>query len=98
MFGGGLATPVDLTGKTAIKLELQTLAAQTFRRIAIQVGDNFNWCEDSGANTPPNTVATVTLDLTSLNCFNGTPDLTKLRAVHVYLQGGTFRIDNIRAD
>jgi hypothetical protein len=97
-FGSFLATPVDLTGKVAIRLELQTLGAQTFRRIAIQVGDNFNWCEDPGANTPQNTVATITLDLTSLTCFNGVPDLTQLRGVHIYLQGGTFRIDNVRAE
>lgn len=97
-FGGNLATTVDLTGKQAIKIDLQTLGAQTFRKIAIQVGDNFDWCENAGANTPANTIATVTLELDSLTCFNGTPDLTKLHAVHIYLQGGTFRIDNVRAE
>ena len=97
-FGGVLPAAVDLTGKTEIKLDLQTLAAQTFRKLSIQVGDGFTWCEENGGggNTPQNTVQTVTLDLTDLTCAGG--DLTKLRAVNFYLQTGTFRIDNIRAE
>ena len=97
-FGGVLPAPVDLTGKTEIKLDLQTGAAQTFRKLSIQVGDGFTWCEENGGggNTPQGTVATVTLDLTDLTCAGG--DLTKLRAVNFYLQNGTFRIDNIRAE
>ena len=89
---------MDLTGKTEIKLDLQTLAAQTFRKLSIQVGDGFTWCEENGGggNTPQGTVQTVTLDLTDLTCAGG--DLTKLRAVNFYLQTGTFRIDNIRAE
>ena len=63
-FGGVLPAAVDLTGKTEIKLDLQTLAAQTFRKFSIQVGDGFTWCEENGGggNTPQNTVQTVTLE------------------------------------
>ena len=52
---------MDLTGKTEIKLDLQTLAAQTFRKFSIQVGDGFTWCEENGGggNTPQGTVQTV---------------------------------------
>ena len=38
----------------------------------------------------------VSIDLTNLTCAGG--DLTKLRAVNFYLQTGTFRIDNVRAE
>jgi hypothetical protein len=98
-FGGSLPAVVDLTGKVAVKVDIQTLGAQTFRKVALKLGDNFNWCEGAAGNTPQNTITTLTLDLTApLTCFNGAPDLTKLHEVHVYLQGGTFRIDNVRAE
>ena len=39
---------------------------------------------------------TIVFDFANLSCTGG--DLTKLRAVNIYLQGGTFRIDNVRAE
>ena len=97
-FGSVLPAAVDLTGKTKISLDLQTGAAQTFRKFSIQVGDGFTWCEENGGggNTPQGTVQKVSIDLTNLTCAGG--DLTKLRAVNFYLQTGTFRIDNVRAE
>jgi hypothetical protein len=97
-FGANLAAPVDLTGKTVLKLDLQTLAAQTFTKLSIQVGDGFDWCEQSGGggNQVQNSVGVVSIDLTNLTCSS--PNLTKLQAVNIYLQPGTFRIDDIRAE
>ena len=96
-FGGVLTAPVDVSQKTALKLDLQTLGAQTYRKISIQVGDGFTWCEASDdGNTPPNTVETVIFDFSRLTCSGA--DLTKLQQVNIYLQGGTFRIDNVRVD
>ena len=96
-FTSNLPTPVDLTGKTELKFDLQTLDAQTFRNISIQTGDGFVWCQATGGNTAQNLVETIVLDLTTCSGASGA-DLTKLRAVNVYLQGGTFRIDNVRAE
>jgi mannan endo-1,4-beta-mannosidase len=92
------ASPVDVSQKTAIRLDLQTLDNQTYRKLSIQVGDGFAWCEQNGGdgNTPPNTVATITIDLTNLTCSGA--DLTKLQYVNIYIQTGTFRIDNVRAE
>jgi mannan endo-1,4-beta-mannosidase len=98
-FGGALAAPVDVSGRTKVELDLQTLGAQTYRKLSIKVGDGFTWCEQNGGgdgNTPSGTVATLSIDLTNLTCPGG--DLTKLQAVNIYLQPGTFRIDNIRAE
>ncbi len=79
-------------------LDLQTLDNQTYRKLSIQVGDGFTWCEQNGGdgNTPQNTVATISLDLTNLACSGA--DLTQLQYVNIYLQPGTFRIDNVRAE
>jgi mannan endo-1,4-beta-mannosidase len=92
------ASPVDVSQKTAIKLDLQTLGSQTYRKLSIQVGDGFTWCEQNGGdgNTPQNTVATISLDLTNMTCSGA--DLTKLQYVNIYIQTGTFRIDNVRAE
>ena len=92
------ASPVDVSQKTAIRLDLQTLASQTYRKLSIQVGDAWTWCEQNGGdgNTPQNTVATISLDLTNMTCSGA--DLTKLQVVNIYLQPGTYRIDYVRAE
>ena len=96
-FGGALPAAVDVSQKSAVKLDLQTLGSQTYRKLSIQLGDGFTWCEAAtDGNTPPGTVATIVFDFANLSCTGG--DLTKLRAVNIYLQGGTFRIDNVRAE
>jgi mannan endo-1,4-beta-mannosidase len=93
-----LASAVDVSRNTAVKLDLQTLSSQTYRKLSIQVGDGFTWCEQNGGdgNTPANTVATISLDLTNMTCSGA--DLTKLQAINIYLQPGTFRIDSVRAE
>ncbi len=92
------ASPQDVSGKTAIRLDLQTLASQTYRKLSIQVGSSWTWCEQNGGdgNTPQNTVATISLDLTNMTCSG--VDLTKLQTVNIYLQPGTYRIDFVRAE
>ena len=93
-----MASAVDVSQKTAVKLDLQTLANQTYRKLSIQVGDGFTWCEQNGGdgNTSANTVATISLDLTNMTCSGA--DLTKLQSINIYLQPGTFRIDSVRAE
>jgi hypothetical protein len=92
------AAPVDVSQKTSIRLDLQTLASQTYRKLSIQVGDGWAWCEQVGGdgNTPSNTLATISLDLTNMTCPGA--DLTKLQVVYIYLQSGTFRIDYVRGE
>jgi len=81
-----------------VRLDLQTLDSQTYRKLSIQVGDGYAWCEQNGGdgNTPQNTIDTVSLDLTNLTCSG--VDLTKLQNVNIYLQPGTFRIDMVRVE
>ena len=52
-FGGALPAAVDSRRKSAVKLDLQTLGSQTYRKFSIQVGDGFTWCEAAtDGNTP----------------------------------------------
>lgn len=89
--------PIDVSQKSELKLDLQTLGQQTYRKISIQLGDGWDWCEAAtDGNTPPNTVETVVFDFGNMSCVGG--DLTKIQKVNIYLQPGTFRIDNIRAE
>jgi mannan endo-1,4-beta-mannosidase len=85
---------VDLTGKSVLEVDLRTTTQQTFRKVSVQTGSGWVWCEGSGGNTPASTTDTVTVDLTSC----GGADLTQLQVVNVYLQPGTFYVDNVRAD
>ncbi len=93
-----MASAVDVSQKMAVKLDLQTLSNQTYRKLSIQVGDSSTCCEQSGGdgNIPADTVATISLDITNMICSGA--DLTKLQAINIYLQPGTFRIDGVRAE
>jgi mannan endo-1,4-beta-mannosidase len=92
------AAPVNVSEKISIRLDLQTLANQTYRKLSIQTGDGWTWCEQNGGdgNTQQNTVETIQLDLTNMTCSGA--DLTKLQVVNIYLQPGTYRIDYVRAE
>ncbi len=97
-FGLAFTAPFDLTGKTRLKFDLQTLSAGTSKEVAIQVGDSWTWCEGGGWGwTPENTTTTIEIDLTTMSC--GTPDLSKVQGMFIWFSGGgTFYIDYVRAE
>jgi mannan endo-1,4-beta-mannosidase len=97
-FGVAMPGPVDITGKTHFKFDLQTNAAGTSREVALQFGDSWTWCEGGGWGwTNPSTTTMVDIDLTALSCAN--PDTTKLQGLFVWFSGGgTFYIDNVRVE
>lgn len=96
-FGLSFAAPVDLTGKTHLKLDLKTVAAGTSENVAIQVGDNWDWYQGPWGWINPNTTTTVDLDLTNLSCAS--PDLSKVQGMYVWFSaGGTFYVDAVRAE
>lgn len=95
-FGFNLASPVNITGKSTIKVDLETVAAGTSTAIAIQTGAGYTWCQTaSWGFLGGNSTGTVTLNL-STDCPSA--DLTSLRAVWVWIGGGgTFYLDYVRA-
>jgi mannan endo-1,4-beta-mannosidase len=99
-FGTYLATPVDISGKTALKVDLQTSAAAgTSVDIAVQNGSGYTWCQGSFSWVPAGTASTTYVaDLTSgFSCDVST--LTDIRAIWVYLSAGqTTNLDYVRTD
>lgn len=99
-YGATLASPVDLTGRPSISVDVQ-LAAAGQSAIAFQSGPNGIWCQiQSWPNVPANTTTTVTLRFDSnFQCpSGGTPTLSDITAVYVWLpNAGTDYIDYLRA-
>jgi alpha-galactosidase len=94
------AEPLDLTGATTLKFDVKTGATGTVGEFAIQVGPGWSWCQGGRwAWTNPNSSRTIKEDLSDLGCPAGTTmDLSQVRAVWVFLNGGDVLIDNIRAE
>lgn len=97
-FGTNLTEPVDISAKTALKVEIQTgAAAGTSVDIAVQVGPAYTWCQGAFAWAPQGTTTTFTADL--VNGFScDVTTLTDIRAIWVYLSPGSFDLDNVRAE
>jgi mannan endo-1,4-beta-mannosidase len=96
-FGTTFGVPLNLTGKTHIKFEIKTLAAGTSTDAAIQLGSGWTWCQGPFGWINPNTTATVDIDLLNLSC--GAPDLSQVNTIYIWFSsGGTFYLDNVRAE
>jgi alpha-galactosidase len=99
-FGKALAEPLDLTGTGKLKFDVKTGATGTTGEIAIQVGPDWSWCQGGlWAWTNPNSSRTIAQDIEDIECSVGvTKDLSQVRAIWVFLNGGDVHIDNVRAE
>jgi alpha-galactosidase len=99
-FGRRLAEPLDLSAFSRLKVDLKTGAAGTSGEFALQLGSASSWCQGSlWTWTNANRTVTLARSLDELACPAGAShDLTQVRAVWVFLKGGTFQIDNVRAE
>ena len=101
-FGVSFPSPVDLSGRPSVSIDIQTTGLGGSTAIAFQSGASYTWCQtpNSWPTLATNTVTTLTLQLdpTQLNCGGGTPDLTSIHTMFVFLNGpGTFYLDDLRA-
>jgi hypothetical protein len=93
----------DLTGKRAVRVDIKTMKGPPMTRIAIQltVGDDYFWCESAD---DLDATGTASIDLGTMRCYlrerpvARPSDLTEVRAVWLYLNKGSFRVDNVRAE
>ncbi|MBO0870677.1 MAG: cellulase family glycosylhydrolase [Micromonosporaceae bacterium] len=97
-FGANLATPVDISAKSALKVDLRTgPAAGTSIDIAIQNSADFTWCQGNFSFVPQGSTTTFVADLANGFSCDATT-LTDIRAIWVYLSPGEFDLDNVRAE
>lgn len=99
-FGRVLAKPLDLRGKSRLAFDIQAGSSGTSGELAVQFGPSATWCQGGHwAWVNPNSSRTIATGLDELGCPPGTPlDPAQIKAVWVFLKGGTFRIDNVRAE
>lgn len=96
-FGLNIPTPLDLTGKSFVKLDVQTGGVGTSMNVALQVTDSWTWCEASWLWINPNTTATVEVNLNTLSC--GVTDWHSVKAIYVYTSpNGVYYLDAVRAE
>jgi hypothetical protein len=107
-YGKNFDEPIDVTGKSAVSVDIRTLETRTQTAIAVQV-DDWTWCQSPnwGVAEAGTDLLTVTLEFDTMTLDAGTTpcrevlsssDLTTLRAVFVWFEGkGTFWLDNVRA-
>ena len=95
-------SPIDLSGKTHLKADLQTLGVGTSTNFALQLTGSFQWCQGSFGFQNPNAVGTVDVDLTALQTTSNTPcPVGRDAVVAIWFftsAGGTYYIDKVRAE
>jgi mannan endo-1,4-beta-mannosidase len=100
-FGITFPAPLDLSKQPSLAIDIQTTSAGGSSAFAFQSGSNFDWCQNASFQTMglfSTTTLTVPLQQSALTCYGGTPDLTAVHTLYVYLSSpGTYYIDNLRA-
>jgi len=96
-FGVQFEPATNLSTKTHLKFEIKTLDIGTSQNAALQLGDGWTWCQGTWGWINPATTTTVDIDLLSLGCNSS--DLSQVHTIYVWFSGGgTFYLDNVRAE
>jgi len=100
-FGLAFPAPIDLSKQPSLAVDIESTSAGGSSAFAFQSGSNFDWCQNASFQTMglfSTTTLTVQLQQSQLTCYGGTPDLTAVQTLYVYLSSpGTYYIDNLRA-
>lgn len=95
-FGLVLATPLDLSGRTALTMDVATAGAPVWNMIAVKTGPRGVWCQTSLRMLPPTTTTTVRMTLPTAPCT--ATSLPDVRDVYVYFGSrGRYDLDAVRA-
>jgi mannan endo-1,4-beta-mannosidase len=93
-----LPAKLDLSGKATVQYDIRTGSAGTSTSIAVQTGDAWTWCQSSFGWVNADTTTTVSIDLTTAMSCDGAA-LADVRVIYLWFSGGgTFAIDNLRAE
>jgi mannan endo-1,4-beta-mannosidase len=100
--GLNTAAPIDLSAKTHLKADLQTLGVGTSTNVALQLTGSFQWCQGTFGFQNPNTIGAVDIDLSALQTTSNSPCPVGRNAVMAIWfftsPGGTYYIDRVRAE
>jgi mannan endo-1,4-beta-mannosidase len=111
-FGPAYSTPplpLTLTSITDILMDISTSNSGTSQSVAVQVGNDFHWCQTPFGFVSAGTSTTVTVNLTNLltsasDCGGSLPrDTSTLQGLWIFFNdggsgnGGTFYLDNVRS-
>jgi mannan endo-1,4-beta-mannosidase len=98
--GVTFSAPIDLTGKTHIKADIKTLGSGTSQDISLQIGSGFEWCQGNFTFVNANSTATTDVDLVGgFSCDISTKPMNDVRGMYIFFSGGgTFYLDNVRAE
>lgn len=100
-FGLNFPNPVDLSNWPSLAVDVETTSAGGSSAFAFQSGSGSVWCQNTTWPTLAlfsTTTLTVQLQPSQLTCYGGTPDLTRVSTLYVYLASpGTYYVDNLRA-
>ncbi len=100
-FGVSFPSALDVSGRVALAIDIETAAMAGSSAIAFQSGSSYVWCQNANFETlRSNEISTITLalDPMQLKCFGGAPNFTKVESVMVYLgSAGIYYLDNVRA-
>jgi mannan endo-1,4-beta-mannosidase len=93
-------TPVNLAGKTHIKVDIKTLGTGTSQNVALQIGPSFEWCQGNWGWVNSDSTATTDIDLVGgFSCDISTKPMNDVRGMYIFFSGnGTFYLDNVRAE
>ncbi|HEU5469096.1 MAG TPA: cellulase family glycosylhydrolase [Actinophytocola sp.] len=95
-FGRVFAEPLNLSGKSTVAFELRTGSNGSSVALALQMGNDFTWCQSSFPFIGPDTTTTIRVDLlTDFSC--GIEGLSDVRALWLFFAPGSYDIDNVRA-
>jgi alpha-galactosidase len=99
-FGHDFDAPLDLSGKTKLVFDVRTHAQGTPGELAVEMGPDKVWCQGAHfAWTNPGSTRSIKTALKDLKCSQQKPlDPRQIRGVWVFVKGGTFVIDQVRAE
>jgi alpha-galactosidase len=99
-FGRSFLEPLDLSGTSELAFDVKTGSAGTVGEFAVQVGAGSTWCQGGRwAWVNPHSTKTIKTAFSEMSCPGGVRlDLAQIKAVWVFLKGGTFVIDQVRAE
>jgi alpha-galactosidase len=99
-FGRSFPTPLNLGRASRLAFDVKTGSAGTVGEFAVQVGDGASWCQGGRwAWVNPSSTKTIQTAFAEMSCPAGVRlDQTQIKAVWVFLKGGTFVIDQVRAE